>query len=282
MANEPTTNMITQNLGSPTMGESAASVPAEGEKPQSAMSPQFAALARKERQLRQMSRTFQAEKQAFEAQKAEVEKYKGWESKLANDPIGVMLEKGFTTDEIAQRLLSQNDPNQFQFQKLQQKIQDLESAQVSSMKKIEDTQSANYQQARKQITNDVKMLVDGNESYESIQAMGAQSAVVELIEQVFNKDGYLMSLEDAAKEVEEYCLEQAKKIAGLKKLQQKSEQVQNPAGFKQPQSGMKTELQAQTQANTLSNRGLSTSRPLNEGERRERAIALLEGRLPPN
>lgn len=289
MMTEQTTNMVA-NTNSPqdALVPSSESKPVEGVASEAVksdpMSAKFAALARKEKQIRQMARRFQSEKQSLEAQKVEIEKYKNWDARLNNDPISVLLERGYTPDQIAQKLLNQNDPQASYLQKLENKIQELENAQSQSLKKMEQAQSVQYEQARKQIASDVKILVDGNEEYESIQAMGAQEAVVELIEQVFNKDGIILPIEQAAKEVEDYCLEQAKKIAGLKKLQAKSETQQNvprgtiPNGVHAP---MKNSNNAQVPANTLSNRGLSTARPETYEQKRERIIAIMEGRLPP-
>lgn len=234
------------------------------------ISPKFAQLARKEKMLRDKSRALEAEKASLKTQMAEMEQAKGWKSKLSQDPLAVLSEAGISYDQLTNLIL--NSPNQGDpaVLKLQQEIQALRSAQEQTSNQIKQSEEARYQQAIKQISTDVKLLVDGDETYELIKAEQAQDAVVELIKQTFESEERIMGIEEAANEVESFLLEKALNLAKLKKIQAKMAPVQKD----EP----KTEPTQKSSLNTLSNSiSQSPTKPLTAKDRKERAIAAFMG-----
>jgi hypothetical protein len=97
---------------------------------------------------------------------------------------------------------------------------------------------------------------------------------VDLIEKTFKEDGILLSVEEAAKEVEDELVSQLSKYAQkIKKLQQKFA-PQSKAAPQQPVNN-KTAGQQQQPGKTLTN-SMGASRPLST---RERAILAFENKL---
>ncbi len=242
--------------------------------------PSLSAYAQKEKALRQQQRELQAEKEKFRLetmtfQAEEAARKAAIKAKMPVDPQTALAELGLSPEQLTQYLLNQPSPQDQKYQALEEKLARLEAGQKSAEDKMTQAQQAQYEQAKKQIKNEVTLLVDGDETYETIKAMQAEDTVVELIEKTFEKDGVLMSVDDAAKEVEEYLLERAMAIAKLKKIQAKLGQASTEA----PQQLAKA-VADQKQQSTLSNRIAQTnSKPSDARSRRERAILAYQGLL---
>lgn len=239
---------------------------------QEALSPKFAALARQQKEVRRQQEAFKVQQEAFKAQQTQYEQSYITKDKLKQDPMGTLRELGFTDDQIAASMLSQPSPQDRQIKELMSKIEALEAGNKKVESTIQEKEKQAYNQAVGQIRNNVKLLVDGNPEYETIKETGAHEAVVKLIEQTFAENGTIMTNEEAAKEVEEYLLEEALKMANLKKVQAKlAPAVAAPVAPK---------INAQQPIKTLTNAATAvSSKPLSSKERRERAIAAFKGQL---
>lgn len=250
-----------------------ATAPAVVTPEQPAMSPQLAALARKERVVRQMVRDAQAKEEALKAFQGEIDSAKAWKEQLRSDPWSVLTGAGLTPEQVTQVILNQPKPEDLKFTELQREIQALKTEQENSVKRQTEAQAQAYQQAKTQIAAEVKLLVEGDEAFDTIKAMKAEDAVVELIERNFEATKQIMSVEDAAKVVEAYLEEQAFEMTKLKKIQARLAPA--PAAPAQKlQAPQKLPMQ------TLSNRDVQTAaQPTSARERRERAILAFQGKL---
>lgn len=275
MTGQPAVQGTIKQVDTVSSGETQA-IPQEAPPPkEEALSPRLAALARQQKALRAQQRAVEERSRAIEAQKQEIEQAKAWKQRLTTDPYGVFLEAGLTADQAASLLLNQPNTSDQEVQLLKQEIKALKAAQEKSNSKFDDVQKKQYEDAKRQIGTDVKLLVDGNKEFETIKAMNAEEAVVDLIEAWFqHTDGKeLMTIEDACKEVEEQIIEDALKFAKLNKIQSRLAPVVIPEPQKQPSPPQK-------QMPTLSNRMVpSTPTRSSEKERRERAILAFQNKL---
>lgn len=241
----------------------------------------LASLAARERQARKIQQESQAARQArtqLESEnaqlKSELEAFKARKQRLSEDPWSVLIEDGLTPEQISDRVFSPEAMDKYKLQSFGSDLKKDLQSQIDAVKAAqEQSQTQQYEQAKKQIRSEVKMLIDGDESFEAMKANGddACDAVVDLIEATFKETGELMDVDAAAKEVEEYLIEEALKLAKLKKIQSKL----NP-----PQENtLKTSVQEpRQQANTLTNRVTSNSSNSNSAKaRRDRAIAAFVG-----
>jgi len=247
--------------------------------------PRLERLARHQRAIREEQRLLQSERMRFEAERAAhsserkvVEEAAAWKQRLTQDPYGVMLESGLTADQVASLMLNQPNPADQRVMLLEQKIAQLEAAQGKTLSKFDEVQQQQYEDAKKQIHHDVMATVNSDQSFETIKAMSAQDAVVDLIEATFKENGQLMSIQDAAQEVEEYLIEEAMKFTSLNKIKSRLNPV--PPVAEEPLV-QKQQPVLQKQMPTLTNRMVQSAatHPLSDKERKSRAIAAFNGTL---
>ncbi len=252
---------IKQALATPVPTE-AATAPVETVQAKPNDDERFAQLARKEKALRAQHAKFQQEKQAWEAEKnkpvpAPQKPPTDWDAELVRDPMAVIKTAATTIE------------------KLQAELAELRSGQTKALEEVKNSQTTAYEQAVKQVSREVALLVDSDDAYETIKATSSQDAVVELIKQTYAEDGILLNAEEASKQIEEYLLEEAIKMASLKKVQSKLsppvEQKQDPK--------IPTKQTQITPTKTLTHAVNASSKPSSANDRKQRAILAFQGQL---
>lgn len=239
-------------------------------KPKNPDTERFSEIARKERALRAMQRSIQEERAALKAQESRYKSDYIPKSKIAEDPMAVLTEAGYTAEQIAQILLQQQNPNDPLYT-VQRELKKLQENQERTRLDAEEEQKKQADAARKYLLREAKLLVDGNEEFEAIKASEAYDAVIEYYDQMERSDEGPITLQEAAKEIENYLVEEFSKYQGLKKLQPKSPPAAE-AAQKNPENA-----QGMT---TLSNRvSPSTKRSSSFAEAKARAMAVAEGKL---
>lgn len=253
-----------------------------------ALERQFAQLARQERAIRakaqQERQALKAERDAFQAEKAafEAQKTPAKPSRMVNlddyqgDVLGLLEASGHNYEELTQQMIAQQpvDPRlKATVGRMEAKIAQLEQELQNGRKTVQDQQQASYQAAVKQITVDAKNLVKSDPvAFEAISKTGTVKEVVKLIEDTYAKDGVLLSVEEAAQEVENYLIEENYKMANsITKIKQRLAQNVQAAKTGQTQTNKQTQPQMKTLTNaTASTRQLSA---------KERAILAFKGEL---
>lgn len=271
MADTPTVaaavNAVQQKQATP----EAVAAPTEAVAP--AKDERFEAMARKERQLHRQRKEIEAQRDALKQQITQYETGYIPKQRITEDPLAVLQEAGVSYEKLTEMLLSPVNSNDPTIRALKQQINALTEKQTKSEQAAQEASQKQYEDAIKQITSEVKMLVAGGDSYESIREMGMEDAVVELVEQTYNNEGYLMDIDTAAAQVEEHLLAEAEKMSKLKKLQSKlqakASEVSEPIKPGQ-QSQLKTLTNAVAQQPT---------KRLSDKERIERAKAAFYGKL---
>ena len=126
--------------------------------------------------------------------------------------------------------------------------------------------------AVKQIEFDVNDLVTNDPSYEAIRIGGHQADVVQLITETYKQDGILLSVEEAAQQVEEYVTEQYLKLTSINKIKSKLTQSDATKATSTPEKTDSGQQPGQTQSlKTLTN-SVGSSRQLTARERAELAF----------
>lgn len=257
-----------------------------------ALTKQFAELARQERILRSKAQKQQqelsAQRAAIEVEKAALaEKAKLYEQgyisrdRLKSDPLGVLAENELSYDEITQQILNQpqRDPRtEAHIQRLEAQNKKLEAAIEQIRTEGQQQQDTNYKQAVKQITTDVKRLIKADPTtYEAITKTDAIQDVVDLIVRTHKEEGYVMTGEEAAKEVENYLTDSLYDTYNrIDKLKKRIAQANPTSAVAKPvQQKIDATEQTQTGAKTLTNN--MTAAPKLSG--RERAILAAQGKL---
>jgi len=186
------------------------------------LSPQLTALARKEQKLRQQEQAFKAEKAALEAERVEIANLKNFKSKLSAKDYSALDEAGVSYEEWTNYLINKGEsekPETQALKKLEAEIQSLKSAQEQSVNK-------QYEATVNQYKKEIASLIQTSPEFESVKELKAEEHVLQHILDTFNQDGEILSVEQAAKEVEEALVEEAMNFAKLKKVQDKLKPAQ--------------------------------------------------------
>lgn len=249
------------------------------------LSRQFAQLARQEKALRakahQQAQEFKQREEAIKAREAALTQPKTDMSsyiskdRLKNDPLAVFAEAGLSYDDITQQILTQQprDPRtEAHIARLEAKLAALEEANTTSQKTYQEQQQSQYQAAVKQIQTDARKLVHTDPNFETIKATGSVKDVVELITQTYEKDGILLTVEEAATQVEDYLVEEAMKITQIDKIKKRMA----AANASKPKSEVKTQAPQQTQPMKTLTNATASQRQLSA---KERAVLAFKGEL---
>lgn len=246
------------------------------------LSAQYAQLARKEKAIRAQAQKVRAEQAAIKARedaiKAKEAEMLGQyipKSRLSEDPLSVLSENGVSYDVLTQKILNAPSPEQQELNRtisvLKQEIQSLRDEQTKNQKQYQDKQTQDYQQAIKQIKTEVVELVKTNDTYEMVNSTNSVDDVVELIEKTFQKEGIVLSVDEATQAVEDYLTEEAIRLAGLKKIQSRMKPATPPPA----QQASPTDGKQPHQTKTLTNAATSTGKLSS----RERAMLAFHNKL---
>jgi hypothetical protein len=239
----------------------------EGQVVATPIDPKFDALAKREIAFRAKEAEFKAREAKLADQvKVEAEKALGsYKARLKSKPLDVLNEEGLTYDQLVEQAIAMvNNPQAApQADSVNTKLEALE-------KRIEEStkQAAQAQRdaAVKQLRYDAQDLVDSDPSFETIKATESIDDVVNLIVRTYDETGKMMSVDQAAKLVEEELLAEAIKIASLSKVKAK-------AGLT-PELVQETKQPIHQQQTTLTN-NMNANRKLTA---RERAILAFNGK----
>lgn len=246
--------------------------PPAAEKAAPEVDPRIAELERREIAIRQQTLEMQRLKQEMEEAKRSQEgrlSPEEWKQKFLEDPTQL----GIDYQDMADRYLSQPSEEKKMITSLQREIEDLRSQYKNQMTQLEQAQKQAYENAVRQLQSETESLIASRASeYEAITSLGRQQDVVNLIKDTYQKEQIMMSVEQAANQIEQKLIDEALRYAGLSKVKAKIVPTSDPA--KQED----TKEQKQTQ-NTLTRSLSQASGPLTPSQLRERAIAAFNGSL---
>lgn len=255
-----------------------------------ALADRFNKLARQERALRakvqQQEQALNAREQAIKAREDALtvkdNQYRdGYISKdrVKADALSVLDEAGVSYDELTQQIINRQptDPRVMStISKLEAKIAQLEASAEDSQKSYKEQQQASYQAAVKQIGIDAKNLIKNNpQDYEAIASTGSVKDIVELITKTYEKYGNILTVEEAAQEVENEIVEQGLKISQISKIKQRMNKSNASAQASTQQTQAPKQQTQPTSMKTLTN-ATASSRQLSS---KERAILAFKGEL---
>lgn len=259
----------------------------EPPKEDTAVSRKFAQLARQEKALRmkiqQQEQSIKTREAALQARETELNSKQPDLSKyvpkdrIKQDLLSVMAEEGLSYDDMVQQLINQTstprDPRvEATMNELRNEIKALRQQGEDAKKQAADQQTQAYQAAVKQIKTDVTNLVHKDPAFETIKSTRSVNDVVELIERNYQHTGIVMTIEDAAQQVEDYLVEEAMKLTKIGKIQQRLQKVATTQAPVQKQQQSLPNKQQQPMK-TLTN-ATSSSRQLSA---KERAILAFKG-----
>jgi len=233
------------------------------------MSPQYAALARKERAVRSQVRQLEEQKLAHQKELEAFKADRELLQLLETDPWTALAKKGISYDKLVESQINQPNP---ELKALRDELAAVKEELAKTSKQTKDAGDQRWNDAVRAITADVTELVSEGDTYETIKKAGRTQDVVELITRTY-QNGETITIEDAAQAVEDALLEEAeeeyKLLSQLNKLKNKLA----PTSQEAPASAQTQKPQATTLTGSMaSTRQLSA---------KERAILAFNGQLKP-
>lgn len=235
------------------------------------------AFARRERQIRRMQEKLQRDRQAIEAKAKSYETDYVPKSRLKEDFWAVAQEAGLDYDMLTEQVLSQ--PNDPVTKAMLAKVRAMEEQLNSSKRQAEELQAKQYEQAKKQIHNQVKLLVDGDAEFETIKSLELYDDVVDRIEAEFQETGIVRDVREVTVEIENELIEDAIKFAQLPKIQARLQpKTESTPATDDALKAAVAAKQAQKPMTTITNRmETQPAKRSTDKERRERAMAAFLG-----
>lgn len=207
------------------------------------LSPQLTALARKQQKLQQDIQAVRDREAALAKKEADYIPKSSIKTKFSENAVNALQELGLSYAEITELMISQQgntDPNQQAIKDLSEKITKIETDQ-------EQRVSKQYEATINQYKKDIEELVENDPKYLTVKEDGRKDAVLQHILDTFNEDGTVLSVEEAAQDIEDYLEEDAMKRASFTKVKEK---LQPKVETKQLPPPAKTGLRTLTQASS--------------------------------
>lgn len=220
-------DLAKEPVAAPKVAEEASSKPTQSAKAETKADETDASKAKTEREAARWAALTQKEKFLTDKEKEYKQKdiqYKALETELKSikgNPANAikMLEKefGITFESMLDHFLTNGKLTPEQ--EIAQIKKEREEERQLQARQAEESNTKAMENNLNTFKADLKTFIDGNnEAYELIQANEAYDLVFNVIDQDYRKSGQIMKTEDAAKLVEDYLLEKAKKLMQAKKL----------------------------------------------------------------
>lgn len=216
-------------------------------------SKKFAALSRKEKDLRSRESEYdskmaelQAKIDAMEAEKnaePEVEPELPLEYRLKRNPLKTLEELGYDLNSITEMAL--NDGQLSPERRMELMKEDIENDYKKKYEQLEERlnekekqeEEKKYEATINNFKNEIKEFVSADsEAYELIQANDATELIYDVIEEHHKDTSRILGMKEAADAVESFLEEEAKKFLNLKKfskLQGSNEETEEPTTERQ-------------------------------------------------
>lgn len=234
----PSEAVLAEASSAPAEGQTTPA--AEAQKPDDKFAPKFAALSRKEKELRQREQQYQTESQKIAQEKAELEKWRqektatesAFQKKLKNNPLQTLQELGITFEELTQMQLNEQNPTpEMLIKRTREELEqgyksELEELRNAMKQKEQDAEQKQFEETVSGFKSQIADFVDSNaDTYELIKMNDAQELVFDVIQEYYQSSGRILTIEEAAKHTEEHLEAEARKVLEAKKFKQTSPQV---------------------------------------------------------
>jgi hypothetical protein len=210
------------------------------------LSPKASALARREAAQRQKEQSLKQREKDLETKLALAEKYEQLQAKIKAKDFSALEAEGATYDEFVSYKLNKENPPSPEVQrvsKVEQELADLKKNQ-------EEKTLRDWQDNQKLWKQEISKAVTGNEAYPTVSAYGQEAldAIQQHINDSFEEDGTELTVEQAAKDVEEnleaHLSRIAEKALSIPKIKEKLQGTAKVLG--PPKPGAKTITQNMT------------------------------------
>jgi hypothetical protein len=233
--------MLQSQMDAEAQSEEAAEPEAAEKTKEDFLAPKFAALTRKEKQIKAYETQVKAKEAELTKRLAELEgkstesegKLKSFETGLKDNALKMLKERGITLEQLIE--MQMNDENPTVDMKLKRFQEEMEAKAMSRVeeleKKLRDKEEneakSQYEKAVEGYKSELGNFVSQNaETYELIAANGATDLMFQVAEEYFQSTKKVPDIKEVADAVEAHLEAEARKIFELKKFKQASQKPQ--------------------------------------------------------
>lgn len=211
--------------------------------------PKLEAIIRREKQLFRRDRELKAREEALKARESSFkpDEYVP-KSRFQEDPLATLQELGLDYNKLTERALQEPNAQDPTIRALANELRALKAQISQNSTAQQQAQQSQYEQAKSQMLEDAKEYTVGNPDFELVDKWGAHDLIVDEIEKEFERTskemgrGIIISMESAAKRVEDNLYKEALKIRDFNKIKNYKDPVAAETAASQTQ-----QTQEQTQ-----------------------------------
>jgi len=291
--------MANMTVGSESAPAAAPEVPAATEPtteaaPETAAAPErpradrFAVLARKEQEVFRKQQAVRAQQAEIARQAEEIRAFQMAKQQALSNPLEALKQLGLTYEDITKFVLNDNQPTpELETASLRREIEEVKrQTQEDRERLVKEQREATLREQQSIIAAFREEVADyvgqHAETYELTNLYKGESLVSDVIEEHYNeqiragvRNPKLLTIPEAAKQVEEYFEAEVRKAQATKKFAATQQQVASPqVGSQAPAPKMGPTLSNNLSASVTA----GPQRPRTEAERIAAALARLEGR----
>lgn len=211
---------------------------------------QFAALSKRQKEL------FLRE-QELTARQNKLKELEEIEALREANPLEYIKKKGLNFEDLMQKALKDGEEPSLEdkLAAIQKRLDDEMKSREEEKKKLQEESEKAKKEAEQKFIDDYKKKIETDikaegDKYELINTQNAHGLVYSVIEEYWEKNREVMSIQDAADKVEDYLVGEAKKLLALKKL-----------GISSAKSDPEAQTHTKTEMPTLNSSVTPTSTP---------------------
>lgn len=182
------------------------------------LSPKLTAIARKEQAQRAKEKAFAEKERSFGEKMSDAEKFHALKKRLSDKDYSALDELGISYEEYVKHEInkeSSKDPAALKVKELEERLEALQKAQ-------EEKEVSDYETNQSLWKQEIKKTVDENPEFSTIKDLDAYDIVLQHVNDSFEEDGVELSVDQAAKEIEEALVAKAEKFASVTKIKNKA------------------------------------------------------------
>lgn len=165
---------------------------------------------------------------------------------LKTKPIEALKKLGWEFKDLVDMVLNDSNPTtEKRIEQLENRIKTEAEEREAKAKEAEEKRKAdeeaekkqNYERQVEQIKDQINKYCEETEELELIRTNGQQELVWDVIQEVYQQTGQTITIEDAAKRVEDYLTEEAEKNFNTNKFQSRFKKVEPKEADQEPTEG---------------------------------------------
>ncbi len=177
------------------------------------LSPRISAIARKEQAARQREQALVQREKDLAERLAKADKFDSIQKRIEAKDYSAAEELGMTYEQYSDYLLSKKapDPQEERYKKVETELDALKRKQA-------ELELKEYNFNQNLWKQEISKVVSAGEDFSTIKELGAEDVVLQHINDSFEEDGVELTVEQAAKDIEEALVARAEKFASVSKI----------------------------------------------------------------